>query len=438
MVNRVLFVDNSISNSDWTKANAFDFPDVKTVEDFENSFNIPKEEPARSERLARLAVLPWVKVAPAPVRELLEGFKKQSLVKLLKASFGGDRSEAGRYAANVRWQGNVKGEPTSNQLNALLTKYPKPNNELSEALAATPISYSGLGKTMREINKEISQRESNGEREDEMLPAVILSAYLGKGDDDFFVDLNRHLRRGNPLEDFLREQLTEEEEQREKSIERSISALEQDEDDGNDNSAEIESLRQELEEIGERVYGAERFDADEWDYDEHGQGNYDSQYGSFTISINREDVKMPKVVAYGLMDDAFREFGMVAPSNFRAYRGIDPETITSLEASVGKTVEDLGFCSTSVSIDRAISFSGRSIPMQSEMNRGDYKEGDTLPPEKRIATILIPKGQKILVPDPSGERMGEMEVILNRGTRFKVVGVNELGPILEVVTDETK
>ena len=26
----------------------------------------------------------------------------------LKASFGGDRSEAGRYAANVRWQGNVK------------------------------------------------------------------------------------------------------------------------------------------------------------------------------------------------------------------------------------------------------------------------------------------------------------------------------------------
>ena len=27
-----------------------------------------------------------------------------------KASFGGDRSEAGRYAANIRWQGNVKGE----------------------------------------------------------------------------------------------------------------------------------------------------------------------------------------------------------------------------------------------------------------------------------------------------------------------------------------
>jgi hypothetical protein len=27
-----------------------------------------------------------------------------------KASFGGDRSEAGRYAANIRWQGNRKGD----------------------------------------------------------------------------------------------------------------------------------------------------------------------------------------------------------------------------------------------------------------------------------------------------------------------------------------
>jgi hypothetical protein len=106
---RTVILDNNITNSDWTKANAFDFPEIETVEEFENSFNIPKDEPARSERLAKLAVLPWVRVAPAPVRELLEGFKKQSLVKLLKASFGGDRSEAGRYAANVRWQGQRKG-----------------------------------------------------------------------------------------------------------------------------------------------------------------------------------------------------------------------------------------------------------------------------------------------------------------------------------------
>ena len=51
------------------------------------------------------------------------------LVSLLKASFGGDRSEAGRYAANIRWQGNRKGdgqvplskqiEDVANQLNGL-------------------------------------------------------------------------------------------------------------------------------------------------------------------------------------------------------------------------------------------------------------------------------------------------------------------------------
>lgn len=363
------------------------------------------------------------------------------LVLLLKASFGGDRSAAGRYAANIRWQGQLKDDlSVSSGLNALLEKYSKPNDELVEALINAPISRSGLGKTMAEINKEISERERNSEREDEMLPAVILSSYLGKGYDDFFVDLNRHLRRGLPFKDLLREQLSEQDEERVARLEREIRQLEreEDEDDETDNSAEIQSLREEMEEIQESVYGAERFNADEWDYDEHGQKNYDSQYGSFTISINGEDVKMPKVVAYGLMDDAFREFKMVAPANFRVYRGIDPATIASLEASVGQTVEDLGFCSTSMSIDRAIGFSGVSVPFQSEMNRGDYKEGDTLPSEKRIATILIPKGLDILVPDPGGERMGEGEIILNRGTKFKVVGVNETGPILEVVLDETK
>lgn len=35
--------------------------------------------------------------------------------ELLKASFGGNRSEAGRYAANVRWQGHTKKEPTSSK-----------------------------------------------------------------------------------------------------------------------------------------------------------------------------------------------------------------------------------------------------------------------------------------------------------------------------------
>jgi len=36
-------------------------------------------------------------------------------IEMRKASFGGDRSEAGRYAANVRWQGNTK-DDISNQV----------------------------------------------------------------------------------------------------------------------------------------------------------------------------------------------------------------------------------------------------------------------------------------------------------------------------------
>ena len=34
--------------------------------------------------------------------------RKHSLVDLIKASFGGDRSAAGRYAANMRWRGQGK------------------------------------------------------------------------------------------------------------------------------------------------------------------------------------------------------------------------------------------------------------------------------------------------------------------------------------------
>lgn len=38
------------------------------------------------------------------------GSEEQSLIELLKASFGGDRSAAGRYAAEQRWKGNRKKE----------------------------------------------------------------------------------------------------------------------------------------------------------------------------------------------------------------------------------------------------------------------------------------------------------------------------------------
>ena len=362
-------------------------------------------------------------------RDLSSKEIKKFLTNLVKASFGGDRSEAGRYAANMRWQGQGQKE----QEKVGLDGYPKINNDLEELFINTPILNSGLGKTMEEINKEVSERESESRTEDEILPMVIFSSYLGKGSNEFYGALNRHLRRGNPLKDSLREKLSEEDEEQVERLEREIRQLErdQDEDDDTDNSSEIESLREEIAEIEGEDDDDERIDADDWNYDEHSESDFDSQYGSIPISINGEDVKMPKVVAYGLMDDAFRELSMVMPSNLRVYRGIDPETITSLEASVGKTVEDLGFCSTSTDPNKAIAFSGVGVPMQSQLQTEYYKEGDTLSSDKRIATILIPKGLKVVMPN----RGGEGEVILNRGTQFEVVGVNETGPILKVVAN---
>jgi len=44
--------------------------------------------------------------------ELLRSKKSNNLAELVKASFGGDRSEAGRYAANIRWQNNAKDKGT--------------------------------------------------------------------------------------------------------------------------------------------------------------------------------------------------------------------------------------------------------------------------------------------------------------------------------------
>jgi hypothetical protein len=103
---KILIVDNNMDNSDWVKANAFDFPRVVTVEDFERQFGVPSDEPARSESLAKLRTFPWAQATPKPIYDLLFADA------LEKVSFGGDRSEAGRYAANMRWKNNVKTKAT--------------------------------------------------------------------------------------------------------------------------------------------------------------------------------------------------------------------------------------------------------------------------------------------------------------------------------------
>jgi hypothetical protein len=120
-----IVLDDSVSNSDWIKQGkyGFDFPFVETVEDFERQFRVPSVEPARGKRLEELAKLPWVDVAPEPIRVLLLGVRKSVVLRkmvvrrdamvqlaFIKASFGGNRSEAGRYAAEQRWKGHVRAD----------------------------------------------------------------------------------------------------------------------------------------------------------------------------------------------------------------------------------------------------------------------------------------------------------------------------------------
>ena len=59
----------------------------------------------------------------------VSGRAEEIRVEMRKASFGGDRSEAGRYAANVRWQGRDEQKPSNNEKFA-----PKQSNEAKNDL----------------------------------------------------------------------------------------------------------------------------------------------------------------------------------------------------------------------------------------------------------------------------------------------------------------
>jgi hypothetical protein len=128
MTDREIVVDDGIANSDWVKANAFDFPSVKSLADFEKRIRIPSEPLARQTALASYAGMAWMPVAPPEIRlAIISAARKQDLEK---ASFGGDRSAAGRYAANMRWKNNQplalhrqqlsKGSKTERELSRLL------------------------------------------------------------------------------------------------------------------------------------------------------------------------------------------------------------------------------------------------------------------------------------------------------------------------------
>jgi len=343
----------------------------------------------------------------------------------------GDASGSGRALSG--------GDPTTDDtLSATLSQYPETTDELEQALSDSPITNSPLGNSMKEINENIYAAEQGDGEESDMLEMVVFSAYLGKSR-YFYEQLNTRLRKGTPFDDELQATISDKNQERLDQIDDEINDLEEEQAEGNDtdNSSEITELEDEKTAIEDAVDEAEELDAWDWNYYDHHEMDFNSKDGSVTLDIEGNSVRMPLVVAANFMDDGFRELTMKAPANMRVYRGIDPAFIATLEGSVGETVKDLGFCSTSIYVGSAVAFSGLGTPMQSQLHgAGMPEQGSTFPADKRIATILIPKGYSIVMPDPDGERMGEGEVLLNRGTQFKVIGVNEMGPVLEVLVPD--
>jgi len=179
-------MDNSLRNSDWVKASSFDFPSVKNLADFERAMLIPSEPLARRTKLASYAGMAWFPVAPDDIRHaIIEAARQQDLVKMLKSkglsaleksklkddvfmllvaeklskvSFGGDRSEAGRFAANQRWKNHQKKEDDK--------KGQSNKSPVAQSILEANESLKKAGLTVRvmEITKrdtELSQRLTN-------------------------------------------------------------------------------------------------------------------------------------------------------------------------------------------------------------------------------------------------------------------------------------
>jgi len=87
-VGDIINIDDTMANYDWIKANAFDFPSVTNLAEFIEQLFLPSD--------------------PKLLRDALASYAGMQRLGMEKVSFA-TRSEAGRYAANMRWKGHVKG-----------------------------------------------------------------------------------------------------------------------------------------------------------------------------------------------------------------------------------------------------------------------------------------------------------------------------------------
>ena len=84
----------------------------------------------------------------------VDAFRQQLLVGMIKASFAGDRSAAGRYAAEQRWKGHVKDATTSAQARDR-------TQELQPYFGRTKAEYQ-VSKGRKDIDKKLNDKQSKG------------------------------------------------------------------------------------------------------------------------------------------------------------------------------------------------------------------------------------------------------------------------------------
>jgi hypothetical protein len=103
--------------------------------------------------------------------------------ELLKASFGGNRSEAGRYAANVRWQGNVKGEKKGRGNKSPLAQSIL---EANESLKKAGLTIRAIKITKRDT--KLSKRLQDSVRKSSEKISKKLYASTGGNQDQWFIE----------------------------------------------------------------------------------------------------------------------------------------------------------------------------------------------------------------------------------------------------------
>ena len=131
-------------------------------------------------------------------------------------------------------------------------------------------------------------------------------------------------------------------------------------------------------------------------------GLHDPSQG--TISMHVTDV-------VSQLDIAFDTYGVALPESVILYRGIGgthSRAFTSL--GIGQEFVDKGFISTTASPRMAADFALRTL--------GGIDDSD----DGAVIEIHAPKGTPVMLPDANMDR-GESEVMLNRGTKFRVTNI---------------